>query len=108
MQNWTNFGTECFSHSDATLQLLGKALSFSFISADTQEFSDSHIPQTDPYNTLRIGLHDKLPNLTPLFTTAWFSDAFISPFEYPCYILTQCGNFFSLLLFIQTIVTLLI
>ena len=31
----------------------------------------------NPYNTLRIGLHDRLLNLTPLFTPTWFSDALL-------------------------------
>ena len=56
-------------HSDSTLQLLGKALSYSFCSSSTPNY-DANFPQDsgNPYNTLRIGLHDKLPTLTPLFT----------------------------------------
>ena len=46
-------------NSDTTLQLLGKALSYSFISSNTPENSDEHISQTYPYKTVRIGLHDK-------------------------------------------------
>ena len=61
--------------SDRTLQLLGKTPSYSFVSANTPDYSDSHIAQTNPYNTLRIGIHDKLLNLTPVFTPTWFSDA---------------------------------
>ena len=64
-------------HSDSTLQLLGKALSYSFISSNTPDY-DANSPQDNPYNTLRIGLQDKLINLTPLFTPTWFSDAFIT------------------------------
>ena len=55
-------------HSDTTLQLLGKTLSYSFISSNTPDCFDTHISQTNPYNTLRIGLQDKLLSLTPLFT----------------------------------------
>ena len=95
-------------HSDTTLQLLGKALSFSFISSNTPDYCDIHISQTNPYNTLRIGLHDKLLNLTPLFTPSWFADAFITLFGYPCYILTQSGIYFSTFVFIQALQTLLI
>ena len=51
------------------LQLLGKALVYSFFSSNTPDYSDEHISQTNPYNTLRIGLHDKLLNLTPFFYT---------------------------------------
>ena len=65
-------------HSDTTLQLLGKALSCSFISSNTPDYSDAHIPRTNPYNILRTGLHDKLLNLTPLFTPSWFADAFLT------------------------------
>ena len=72
-------------HSDSTLQLLGKALSYSFISSNTPNYdADSPQDSGNPYNTLRIGLHDKLLNLTPLFTPTWFSDAFIALFGYPC------------------------
>ena len=34
----------------------------------------------NPYNTLRIGVHDKLTNPTPLFTPTWFSDVFVALF----------------------------
>ena len=94
-------------HSDSTLQLLGKALTYSFISSDTPNY-DTNSPNENPYNTLRIGLHDKLINSTPLFTPTWFSDAFIALFGYPCYILTQCGINFSTFLFIQATLTLIV
>ena len=74
-------------HSDSTLQLLGKSLSYSFFSSNTPDY-DAISPHDNPYNTLRIGLHNKLINLTPPFTPTWFSDAFIALFGYPCYILT--------------------
>ena len=55
--------------SDSTLQILGKALCYSFISSNTLNYdADSPQDSGNPYNTLRIGLHDKLLNLTPLFT----------------------------------------
>ena len=96
-------------HSDSTLQLLGKALSYSFISSNTPDY-DANSPHDtgNPYNTLRIGLHDKLLNLTPFFTPTWFSDAFIPLFGYPCYILTQCGIYFSTFLFVQATLTLIV
>ena len=94
-------------HSDTTLQLLGKALSFSFISSNTPNY-DADTPHGNPYITLRIGLHDKLLNLTPLFTPTWFSDAFIALIGYPCYILTHCGIYFSTYFFIQTLLTLIV
>ena len=96
-------------HSDSTLQLLGKALSYSFISSNTPDY-DANSPHDsgNPYNTLRIGLHDKLLNLTPLFTPTWFSDAFIPLFGYPCCILTQCGIYFSTIFFVQATLTLIV
>ena len=65
-------------HSD-----LGKALSSSFISSNTPNY-DANSPHENPNNTLRIGLHDKLINLTSLFTPTLFSDAFNTSFGYPC------------------------
>ena len=94
-------------HSDSTLQLLGKALSYSFISSNTPDYY-TNSPHGTPYNTLRIGLHDKLLNLTPLFTPTRFSDAFIALFGHPCYILTQCGIYFSTFLFVQATLTLVV
>ena len=95
-------------HFDTTfLQLLGKALSYSFISSNTPDY-DADSPHGNPYNTLRIGLHDRLFTLTPHFTPTWFSDAFIALFGYPCYILTQCGIYFSTDLFLQTMLTLIV
>ena len=96
-----------FKHSDSTLQLLGKSLSYSFISSNTPDY-DANSPRDNPYKTLRIGLHDKLINLTPLFTPTWFSDAFIALLGYPCYILTQCGIYFSTILFVQATITLIV
>ena len=81
-------------HSDTALQLLGKALSYSFISSNNPDYFDAHISQTNPYNTLRIGLHDILLILTPLFTPSWFADAFITLFGYPCYIFYTMWNIF--------------
>ena len=92
--------------SDCTLQLLEKALSYSFISSNTPNY-DANSPHENPHNTLRMGLHDKLINLTPLCTPTWFSDALIKLFGYPCYILKQCGKYFSTFLFIQAIITLI-
>ena len=80
-QFWNRF---LFSkHADSTLQLLGKALSYSFFSSNTPE-NDANSPHENPYNTLRNNLHNKLINLTPFFTPTRFSDVFIAVFEYPC------------------------
>ena len=92
-------------HSDTTLQLLGKSLSYDFITMHNE-----HHPHTgsNPYNHLRIGLHDHLLNLLPLFNPNWFSQAFINFFGHPCYILTQCGIYFSTFLFIREFLTILL
>ena len=94
-------------HSDSTLQPLGKILSYSFISFNKPNY-DANSPHEKPYNTLRFGLHDKLIILTPLFTPTWFSDAFIELFGYLCYILTQCGIYFSTVFFVQATLTLIV
>ena len=52
-------------HSDTTLQLLGKSLSYDFISMHNEKHSYS---EHNPYNHLRIGVHDHLLNLLPLLT----------------------------------------
>ena len=83
-------------HSDNTLQLLGKAISYEFMNQQ----SDNSFP-SNPYRSLRIGLHDYMLNLTPFFSPDWFTDAFIKVFGYPCCILTQCGIYVSTALFLQ-------
>ena len=83
-------------HSGNTLQLLGKAISYEFMNQQSAiSFPDN------PYRSLRIGLHDYMLNSTPFFSPDWFTDAFIKLFGYPCYILTQCGIYFSTALFLQ-------
>ena len=92
-------------HSDTTLQLLGKSLSYDFITVHNDKHSYSgHYP----YNHLRIGVHDHLLNLLPLFNPDWSSQAFINFFGYPCYVLTQCGIYFSTFLFIREVLTFLL
>ena len=87
-------------HSDTTLQLLGKSLSYDFITMLNEQHSHTG---SNRYNHLRIGLHDHLLNLLPLFNLNWFSQAFINLFGYPCCILTQCGIYFSTFLFIREV-----
>ena len=85
-------------HSDTTLQPLGKSLSYDFNTVHNEQHSHSG---SNPYIHLRIGLHDRLLNLLPLFNPDWFSQAFINFFGYPCYVLTQCGIYFSTFLFVR-------
>ena len=91
-------------NSDTTLQLLGKSLSYDFITVHNERNSHSG---PNPYNHLRIGLHDHPLNLFPLFNPDWFSQAFINFFGHPCYVLTQCGIYFSTFLFIREVLTFL-
>ena len=92
-------------HSDTTLQLLGKSLSYDFITVHNERHSHSG---PNPYNHLGIGIHDHLLNFLPLFNPDWFSQAFINFFGYPCYVLTPCGIYFSTFLFIREVLTFLL
>ena len=92
-------------HSDTTLQLLRKSLSYDFITVHNEQHSHT---EPNPYNHLRIGLNDHLLNLLPLFNPNWFSQAFIDFFGYSCYVLTQCGIYFSTFLFLREVLTFLL
>ena len=73
-------------HSDKTLQLLIKAISYEFMKQQSSgSLSDN------PYTSLRIGFYDYMLNSTQFFSPDWFTDAFIKLFGFPRYILTQCG-----------------
>ena len=87
------------------LQLLGKSLRYDFITVHNEHHSHTG---SIPYNHLRIGLHGNLLNLLSLFNPDWFGQAFINYFGYPCYVLTQCGFYFSTFLFIREILTFLL
>ena len=92
-------------HSNTTLQLLGKSLSYDFITVHNEQHSNTG---SNPYNHLRIGLHDHLLNVLPLFNPDWFSQAFIKYFGYPCFILRHRGFYFSTFLFIREVLTFLL
>ena len=92
-------------HSDTTLQILGKSLNYDFITVQNEQHSHTG---SNPYNHLRIGLHDHLINLLPLFNPTWFSQAFNNFFGYPCYVLTQKGFYFSTFLFVREVLTFLL
>ena len=62
----------------------------------------------NPYDHLRIGVHDHLLNLLPLFNPDWFSQAFINFFGYTCYVLTPCRIYFSTFLFVREVLTFLL
>ena len=92
-------------HSDTTLQLFGKSLSYDFITVSNEQHSHTGL---NPYNHLRFGLHHHLLILSPLFYPDGISQAFIIYFGYPCYILTQCGISFSTFLFLRDVLTFLL
>ena len=51
--------------SDTTLQLLGKSLSYDFITVNNEQHSHTG---SNPYDHLGIGLHDHLLNFLPFLT----------------------------------------
>ena len=77
-------------HPDNTLKLLGKAISNEIMSKQSYELLPSF-----QNKSLRVGLHDYMLSLTLCLTPEWFTDDFIKRFGDPCYILTQCGIYFS-------------
>ena len=87
-------------HSDTTLQLIGKSLIYDFITVHNEQHSHTG---SNHYNHLRIGLHDHLLNLLPLFNPDWFSQSFINFFGYSCYVLTQCEIYFSTFPFVREV-----
>ena len=64
------------------------------------------MPLDNPYSTLRIGLQDKILNITPLIF-AWFSDAFSHSLDTHV-IFQHKVEYIFLHSFIQTTITLLI
>ena len=56
-------------HSHTTIQLLGKSLSYDFITVHNEQHSHTG---SNPYNHLRIGLYNHLLNLLLLFSTGFY------------------------------------
>ena len=73
-------------HSITTLHLLGKSISYDFITIHNEQHAHT---VSNPYNQLGIGLHDHLLNLLPLFNPDWFSQVFNNFLGYPCYVLRE-------------------
>ena len=59
-------------HSDTTLQFFGKSIRYDFITVHNEHHSHT---ASNPYNHLRIRLHDHLLYLLPLFNPDWFGQA---------------------------------
>ena len=92
-------------YSETTLQLLGKSSNYDFIIVLNEQHSHTG---SNPYNHLSLGLHDHPLNLLPLFNPDRFSQAFVNFFGFPCYVLTQCGIYFSIFLFVREVLTFLL
>ena len=91
----TNFWNRVsfLKHSDATLMILGTAISYDILAT-----SEHHPPELhsihkgnwfNPYNVLRVNLHDHLINIAPLFAPDRCVDAIGALFGFTCYIVTQ-------------------
>ena len=94
-------------HSDTTIELLGKAITYDFINDNTGSqspyFKTKHY--SNPYGKLRYGFEDRVLNLLPFLAPGWFAAAFIEQFGKINFFLTQCGIYFSLYLFLRTVAT---
>ena len=73
-------------HSVITLRLLEKAFSYDFVATSEQHPPSSRsLPNRkrfNPYQVLRVGVHDHFSNIAPPFAADWFADAFIAIFAF--------------------------
>ena len=80
--NLTKFWNRAFltKYSDTTLKLLGKAISYDFLTSSENHsivfFSSSHGNRFNPMNVSRVALGDHFLNIAPLFAADWFALAF--------------------------------
>ena len=101
----TNFRNRVLftKHSDTTLKLLGKVISYDFLATSekhpTYTCSAPNRNRFNPDNILSVGLHDHLLNIAPLFARGSFAHAFIALFAFPCSIFIQSGKYFSIICF---------
>ena len=65
----------------------------------------SELLPINPFGSVRFILQDYKLNLAPFFTPERFTDAFITLIGCPCYLLTQCGTYFPLLVFFDLLST---
>ena len=95
-------------HSDATLKILGKAISYDILATSEQHPPEFHSTDNgkwfNRHNFLRVSLHDYM---TPLFVPDRFLDAIGALFGFTCSFLTQRGLKFSTRLFLEIFVTFL-
>ena len=79
--------------------MLKKVISYDFLASSAMHPENYRSSRKiyNPYNVLRIGLHDQLLNLAPLFAPDWFADAFYSSVWISVlYINTMRNIFFSI------------
>ena len=90
--------------SDTTPRFQGKTISFDFLSTSqthpTDCYSYSIGGKFNSNNISRVGPHDHLLDIAPLFALVWFIDASFGLFGCPCYILTQGWIYFPNFLFL--------
>ena len=95
-------------HSDTTMKLLGKAISFDFLATSEKHPTDLFSTPCRKRLFRGVGLHDHLSDIALLFALDWFTDAFIAKFRLSCLILTQCLIYFSNFPFLHYVVTFLL
>ena len=92
-------------HTDNKLKLWGKSISLDSFNTSEKYPTDFFEPlvrnRFNPYNVLRVDLHDHSLKIASLFAPDWFADSFITIFGFLCYILTQCSLYSSTFLFLQ-------
>ena len=94
-------------HSDTTLKFWGKAIWYGVLATSEQHstefYSTNNRNRFITNNVYRVGLHDHILNIAPLFALDRFADAFNAVFGFPRFILTHYGRYFSTFLFLQVI-----
>ena len=75
------------------MQFLGKGISYNFLAISEKHPTDFHSTRNgkwfNPHIVLRVGLHDYLWNIAPLFAPNWFVDALSDLFGFQGFFSTQ-------------------
>ena len=96
----TNFRNRVFfnNQSDTTLKIWGKTISYDFLATSEKPISaflsTLRGNRFNPYNVLRVDLHDYLLNIASLFAPGKLADAFIASLRFLNFILTHCEKQF--------------
>ena len=83
-------------HSDKTIQVLGKAISYDFFHDNNPTFKDNK-KSLQSYCTIqrRKGTTDRILTLNTYFTRNWFKTMLINTFGWTYYILTKFGLYYA-------------